>query len=34
VVYVVVQVMVEVLYASEDYEVVIEVLAATRALPL
>jgi hypothetical protein len=33
-VYVVVQAVVEVLYASEDYEVVTEVLAATRTLPL
>jgi hypothetical protein len=33
-VYVVVQAAVEVLYASGDYEVVAEVLAAARALPL
>jgi hypothetical protein len=33
-VYVVVQVVVEVLYASEDYEVVTEELAASPVLPL
>jgi hypothetical protein len=33
-VYMVIQVVVEVLYASEDYKVVVEVLAATRTIPL
>ena len=33
-VYVVVQAMVEVLYASGDYKVTVEVLAATHAFPL